>query len=356
MKKGTPLWKALLLEHRLPWRYKNALEKTQLYFSWKVHNIVSGFYHLRKKRKILICSRIKVNGGSTISLSLLANELSKKFNVIIKADRDSAFIKNVNFNIKLTTQLLDSDFYIYHTRILDNLAKEANSLIKAGKKVIFSIHELDIKSKKLLEIFSKAYLVRFVGNYQKNFIRYHKKNGVVIPNTVGKIRKRKKTSNIGFLGRLYVRSKNMQAVVRIFNLSESRELYLWGGTEKIQKKYQRNKNIKIMSWERNQNKVYDSFNILTNMSKYDETFSRTVVEAMSIGMPCILSNIPAHKAFKDCPGIILINPKNYKESVKKVNYLLKNEEQLKPKIVDYFKKHYSKEDIMKKWFKILEVK
>jgi glycosyltransferase involved in cell wall biosynthesis len=52
--------------------------------------------------------------------------------------------------------------------------------------------------------------------------------------------------------------------------------------------------------------IYNTFDVLINLSK-QETFGMVVIEAMSAGLPCLLSSIPAFEQFRGCRGVRFID-------------------------------------------------
>ena len=100
------------------------------------------------------------------------------------------------------------------------------------------------------------------------------KNGI---NTNYRIIKTKKTNNVGIVGRLKEPTKNIGGT-EIALKSNANKLHLWG-SDKIKSD---NSRVIVHSWEKNKIKIYNSFDILINMSYFkEESFGRVIIEALS---------------------------------------------------------------------------
>jgi glycosyltransferase involved in cell wall biosynthesis len=187
--------------------------------------------------------------------------------------------------------------------------------------------------------------VHFVSQAQQNVFKLPERKHFIIPNTSQQISKTVSTSNIGTFGTLNS-NKNVEESVKIATASNACQIHVWG----VEKDIWRNNRIIVHNWEKNRNKIYNSFDVLVFMSK-SETFGLVVIEAMSAGIPCLLSNIPAFQEFNDCPGIIIAEDTEITSASTLLNKLLSDKEQVKHEMQQYFQKQYSKNVIAEKWFK-----
>ena len=154
----------------------------------------------------------------------------------------------------------------------------------------------------------------------------------------------KKTNNVGTVGNLDAPRKGMNRTADIGLLSRASEIHLW----QTSKTNWRSPRIKPHSWQSNKEKIYNSFDVLISMSE-SETFGLTVIEAMSAGIPCLLSPIKAFKQFEDCPGIVISDPDDTRACAFATDYLLARKSRLSSQMKTYFQSHYSENVIANLW-------
>jgi glycosyltransferase involved in cell wall biosynthesis len=190
--------------------------------------------------------------------------------------------------------------------------------------------------------------VQFVSAIQQQEYQLEENRYVVIPNTVVPVNKSCNTQNVGTVGNLNLVNKNVNASVAIALASKANKIHLWS----IEQDSWNTERVVVHDWEFNREKIYNTFDVLVFMSK-EEALSMVVLEAMSAGIPCLLSNIPAFHQFSQTPGVFLVDPEDIEYASTKLNELLLNKVSLKAEILGYWQANYSHETVSNQWFEFI---
>ena len=350
--KGTSLLKALIVDRRLPWRYWVKLRKVDNYFNYML-NIVYTFLLNKKqsiKKKIVFIDNYPVFGGEANAVANIANLLSNTYNVNFVSFPTSIYNPLLNKRVKIIKKIhFDADFYIITSAKIQKEVLEKFKVLKKG--VIITYHARPgLKSDYLDYLFNLVDKVVFVSKIQQQTYKIVDNKSIVIPNIISKINKNKYyTNNVGIVGRIEDPYKGVKKSIQIASESLAKDIHVWGSSDGTKTKKSR---IIIHPWTHNKNKIYDSFDVLLSMSE-TESYGLIVAEALSVGVPCLLSDIPAHREFEKSPGVVIINPEDRERAVKELNKLLKESSELKEKIIKYWENNYSEKSILEKWCDVI---
>lgn len=330
----------------LPWKAQKAIESVT-YFS--MHQIkkklktkkTSTFHNIH-----FICGYQGKSGGTQAIINI-AKLLVNNYNVSISVNKTSIINMWIPKEVTLTKQIDESaELYIC------DLSTDINILLylkKLNKKIIVSIHGLKEKLhqldenhiKKVIELSDK---VHFVSDVQQNSYKLAENKYFIIPNYTNLVNKTHITNNVGTVGNLDEPRKGALKTVELGQKSVAEHIHLWS----TNKKWKQNKVISH-PWCSNKVKIFNSFDVLVFLSE-SETFGLVIIEAMSAGIPCILSPLPVFNQFKECPGIYILDDKDtLKDKVDKVNFALINKQNLKEQLIEYYLNNYSPEVIFFDW-------
>lgn len=300
-------------------------------------------------KEIVFCCGFHGTTGATIAIARIANLLADKYRVSFVAGPFSDYNAMLEKRVKIVPPryLEEKEFSLY---ICDgHMGLPFFSwLAEREKKSLLTIHGVLRKENKLEKVYlaSKSHLV---GEVQFMHHEVDKSRYFVIPNYCEKISKRRYTNNVGIVGRLDDPNKNVSAALTIARLSDASEIHLWGGVDTHSPDSREN----FHAWSRDKNRIYDSFDVLISMSK-EESMGLTVIEAMSCGIPCVLSDIPGFQIYKNCPGVALVPLGDLDMAIQQVNRFLKTQPEIQAGLVEYWEKHYSQGAVAKKWFREIE--
>ncbi|PCI59654.1 MAG: hypothetical protein COB35_10835 [Gammaproteobacteria bacterium] len=306
---------------------------------------------LNAKNITFICGFHGKSGGAQ-AIASIASMLSNKYNICFLSYPSSHFNRLLCDQVSLITKLNFS-----HELFICDLSTDITilSTLKAhNKKIIISIHGLKDSSHRLSithveQALKLADKIHFVSEVQQDSYKLPENKYFIIPNMTIPVTKTKQTNNIGSVGNLNDIRKGAEDTIRLGLVSNAENIHLWS---KESSKHN-SKRIVCHSWENNKTKIYNSFDILVFMS-LSETFGLVVIEAMSAGIPCVLSGLKVFEQFEHCPGVILIDPKNKTLGAKHINYLLENKNTLAEKMKQYYRKHYSPRIILTQWISIID--
>ena len=336
---------------RLPWRVTNTWYKlTKLYlpFYWNLLiNITAPRFH---PKIVFLCGYHGQKGvtGVLQATADIANVLSSKYHIEFVSYAKSEFNRLLKKKVRIITDLnMNADLYICGT----GADMEALKFLKQrGKKIIVTSHssfeKCDMVERQMQRMVI-ADLVHFVSESQRDsYPDFIIGKSFVIPNMVQPIKKTIATSNVGVTGRLNVPSKNGKGSLALALKTRAKIIHLWGG------KQEEFEDSRIIShgWEENKVKIYNTFDVLVNLSHFtQEACSLVVLEALSAGISCALSDYPSFQQFRGCPGVVLLDEEKEVNGFQEVNTLLKTNNRDKEKIKAWWRERYSEQAMARLW-------
>lgn len=336
---------------RLPWRLRHGLDNlNNIYFYFR-NRLYNALLPVRSKPRIIFNCGFHGKTGGVFAIASIANMLAKKFRVQFVSFPTSNYNPLLATSVKVLKKIdFNADLYICDVTSNHEVLL---TLKQHNKPVIVSCHGYLDRShgltpdrvKKSLELANK---VHFVSILQQESFQLEKNHFFIIPNTNTKIQKTIVTNNIGIVGRLDDENKNVTGGLELALKTDAEKVHLWGEENQSID----NQRVITHGWEKDKNKIYNSFDVLISLSKF-ETFGLVVAEALSGGIPCLLSDIPAFRQFKECPGVSIISSVDQK-AVDELNRLLETKNKLKLQIIKFWEKNFSEEVIADKWVHIIE--
>jgi glycosyltransferase involved in cell wall biosynthesis len=344
---------------RIPWRVKR---KAYLFYQYSR----SWLSRLRLERNNVInisflCNYQEHTTGSTVAIACIANRLSKTHNVDAFIKPYSGYTSQFSLSVK---QYFSADLIkgsIIFVDIEQNSATIEN-LLGNDKTVVltchaFPLHLHGVPQHKLIKNLTLTSYIHFVSEHQRSTFIHHypdidiEDKSFVIPNYTRQSVKESVTSNIGIVGYLNRREKNALLGIQLAQQSNVDSIQCWGSEEiyGIDDPLSFSK-LCINGWTDNITKIHNSFDILLSTSQF-ETFGLVVVEALSAGIPCILSDIPVYRElYSDCKGVAFLSGDNNKD-IDTINLLLEHKAILKPDIINFWHERFSNETVESKWYK-----
>lgn len=330
--------------------YKIRVLKLSILFAYRR---IRSHFTKRKNTVIQIVCGFHGRTGGAIAIASIANFLSKYYSVEFVCHRSSNFNQTLSHNVLVVSTASEhADIYIVDLSCsIDTL-----EFIKmGGKPIIATVHGMPDKANGLefehiQSVINLVDKVHFVGDVQVEAFGIPLANYTLIPNFVEQVYKTKRTENVGMVGNMDIPDKQLGLALTSSVASKAKHVHIWSS----QKKREDNTKIVTHGWESNKTKIYNSFDVLVSLSKH-ETFGLTVVEAMSAGIPCVLSDIAAFQQFRDCPGVSLVQPENTVSTTKEINHFLIMKDKLSEDIREYYRKHYSPEVISGEWRKLISI-
>ena len=301
--------------------------------------------------------------GATVAIACIANRLSKQHNVeaVIKpySGYSSQFNLSVRQNLSSSRILNQIDGQIVFVDIEQESAVIEN-LLHDGKIIVLTCHAFPLQlhgvpQPKLIKNLALCSHIHFVSEHQRSeFIRHYpeieiKEKSFVIPNYTRQSAKQSTTSNIGIVGFLSREQKNALHGIKLAQNSNAESIQCWGSEEIYglddPSSYSK---LNINGWTDNLVKMHSSFDVLLSTSQF-ETFGLVVVEALSAGIPCALSDIPVYRElYSNCEGIIFLTGDDQKDT-ESINQLLAQTAQLKQKIINFWQSQFSNSTVELKW-------
>jgi hypothetical protein len=292
--------------------------------------------------------------GAPVAIANIANGLSRTFTVSFEVEPLSFYHTLLESTVKLETEIgNDKDIYFFDLRADLNVVKQKKAL---NKIVILTVHGLrppanNLSDQHIDEMLFLADKVHFVGKVQQHSYQLPADKYFIIPNGVNTVNKTEKTNNIGIVGNLNKPKKNASLSVDVGLKSECEKIHLWS----TNKSYSKDNRIVSHTWENDRNIIFNSFDVLVFFSQ-QETFGLVVAEALSAGIPCVLSDLEAFLPFSECPGVVIVKNNEIHVAHQHINRLLADKEKLRQPIITFYHKHFSLDKNNRLWhLKVLEL-
>ncbi len=348
-----------------------------IYIPWRVQKIAYLVYQSTKSLLSVLLSKQKkgesisfypnyhqATTGATIAIASIANQLVNRYKVDGYVKRQSGFSKQFSVHVRQRFNARRLGGRIIFVDI-EQENKIIEAQLAAGKIVILTCHALPeylhaVPQEKLIRTLDLVTYIHFVSEAQrKEFIQHYpqltiKEKSFYIPNYTRESKKLLFTGNVGVIGYLSRPDKNAIEAIELGQQSKAKLIQCWGSKEihGLGSKHKFSK-LNINGWSHSLPEMHDSFDVLISTSKF-ETFGLIVTEALSAGIPCVISDIPPFRSlYADCKGVAILTG-NREKDVETINEFIHNAPQLKQPISDYWNKNFSSKIIKKMWLEQIE--
>ena len=341
---------------RVPWRVQTAAYRTYQHGCSLLSHIAG-----RKEGGINIsffCNYQQAT-GATVAIACIANQLARQHNVDAHTKPLGSYSRQLSLKVKqhFSVGSLGGEVVFVDIEQENNTVER---LIGDGKQVILTCHAFprilhSVPQAKLARNLALSTYIHFVSTYQRSeFIRQYpeidiESKSFVIPNFTKKSKKANSTNSIGIVGLLNREPKNAIKGIQLAQLSNARWIECWG-SDNIHglddpRLYTK---LRINGWTNNLQKMHSSFDVLLSASR-SETFGLVVAEALSAGIPCVLSDIPVYRElYADCKGVVFLSG-DEQQDIQSINQFLDQAKSLKPHIIEFWNEHFSNETIRSAW-------
>lgn len=306
-----------------------------------------SFFRTKDYDIVFVCGFHGDSGGAH-AIANIANLLASERRVAFVSNPFSNYNRLLSEKVTLVSTIEQhADIYLTDLSLSVDILKKIKSM---NKTVLMSIHGFKDRSHKLDQAHveqatSLADYFHFVSDHQASSFSLDVSKCRVIPNTTKRINKEKYSCAIGTVGNLNNPEKRVKDTIAIGLKSKAEKIHLWF---KDKNEEFVDRRVVFHKSESNKTKIFNSFDVLVFMSEL-ETFGLVVIEAMSAGIPCILSPIPAFQQFADCPGVEIIQDWNSDVAAERVDYYLDNKMEYKDEIIEFFNKNFSEQAVREIW-------
>ena len=175
-------------------------------------------------------------------------------------------------------------------------------------------------------------------------------NSFVIPNFSEDYFDRTKNTNIkeerrlGLVGNFRTPKKNLAANIEAGLKCNVEKIVIWGDVDERHSE----ERLVYMGYGHNKFEIQASYDVFLSLSK-EENLPLAVIQALSAGKPCVLSNIEAHRVFSPCRGVRLVDVDNYEEVVRSINKMVTEIETLEGECYQFWLDNFSQDVIGEKW-------
>lgn len=336
----------------IPWRVRRSLERWASRLAYTANRFANGGIG-RPGTGRRICFACSFHGitGATIAIARLANLLARDHSVSFVTTPASDLNRLLSRRVRMVMRA-DPACEVHVVNGAYDL-DEVSRWRRAGKTVVVTINSLPASGAALAAC-SVASKVHFVSDIQVERLqpRPDPASFFVAPNYCEPYWPHRRSRNVGIVGRVRDPAKQVAASVRAAIASDARAIHVWGGAADDLPGELLDRRLRVHPWSMDKTRIYDSFDVLVSMS-IQESFGLVVIEALSAGIPCVLSNIPAHRKFADCPGVIVLNPTSGTGITRAIEALLDVDDETRTRIHTYWEAHYSARLVLELWNRML---
>jgi glycosyltransferase involved in cell wall biosynthesis len=345
------------IKHHVPWRLRLAGYRAYQ----RVKMRISHIRRTRGSRSTIsfYCNYHKIT-GSSVAIACIANRLAERFSVDAYITPLSGYSKLLSTRVAHTF----TESNLHGEIVFIDIEQEndrVRRLISEGRKTILSCHAFPtvlhgVHQDQLMCNLALTTSIHFVTEHQRStFVRFYpniaiQEKSFVIYNFTRRSRKHSTTGNVGMVGYLDRDTKNAVQGVDLAQRSNARQIQCWGSEEIAGLEHVSSyPKIRINGWTNSVRAIHATFDVLISTSTF-ETFGLVVVEALSAGIPCFLSDIPVYRElYTDFPGVIFQTGHD-RQDIASINRLLREAPRLQPQIMRAWQKKFSNQVVRNAWF------
>ena len=344
------------MKFKIPWK----AQTTAYLILQAVHSLLS---RLKKRRKsgldISFYCNYQQTTGATVAISRIANQLSCEHRVDAYVKPFGGYSRHLDLSVRqyfrpesLNGRLVFVDIE-QENEIVENLLRDRKQVLLTCHAFPMLLHS--VPQPKLAKNLALSTYIHFVSSFQRSeFIRKYpeiriESKSFVIANFTRPSVKDTKTRNVGIVGHLNRKPKNALKGIQLAQQSNANLIQCWGSDTiyELEDLHAYSK-VRLNGWTNSIPKMHRSFDVLLSTSR-SETFGLVVVEALSAGIPCVLSDIPVFRElYSDCAGIVFLTG-NDQQDIGSINQLLDQAQSLKQGIIQFWQDNFSDQAIKSMW-------
>lgn len=141
-----------------------------------------------------------------------------------------------------------------------------------------------------------------------------------------------------------------------FRRSHARRLRFWTGTNLRRKArwWLRDRRVRIHDPVIDLSEMYSRFDCLLHMQPHSMGESNVVRDCLSVGTPCVLSDIEGHRAYAGHPGVTLVDREDPGAIGEAIDRTLETEPETRPRLREAYRPHLpDNREIVGKWGELL---
>lgn len=343
-----------------------------IYIPWRVRLLgyrvyqqlcvaLSQLYPKKPGKKFSFYCNYHQTTGATVAIASIANHLAEKHTVDAVVRPQSGYSRLLHLGVRQTfsATAMAGDIVFVDIEQENSVLEQ---LLQSGKRIVITCHAFPtelhgVPQPKLIKNLELCNFIHFVSAFQQEeFIRQYPALNIaaksfVIPNFTRQSQKKTTTGSIGIVGYLSRPQKNALHAIRLGERSKARTIECWGSDEiaGVQNPGDHPKLV-INGWTDSPQAMHASFDVLISASLF-ETFGLVVSEALSAGIPCVLSDIPVFRSlYGKCKGVAILTGDDEKD-IAVINQLLTDAPTLKAEIINFWQENFSNETVKTLWFR-----
>lgn len=352
-----PLTIPLTMRFQMPWRLRK-LGSDGLALARLARNRLLHAAGRRRDDRPSIEFNIPFYGytGGSYAIVVVANMLSRSFNVSFYTTPTNVLNRYLADQVRMVTApSMDCDIYVMEA---GSDARLMQRIAARGARLVISCHgfpsdgDVSLKNhgysdSEVYEAFQIASNSHFVTEAQLVAFWQHGANPPdprVISNGVDQVVKIGRTRSVGIVGDAALPLKNVARAVAAAEASLAEEVHVWG-------RFSETFGSRRAIWhgfESDKNKLFSSFDVLVSLS-FNETQPLIVLEAMSAGIPCVLSNLSCYAEIRGLAGVWFVDPSDVAGATAAINDALDIPAPVRDGLRAVWERVYSPNVVERKW-------
>jgi glycosyltransferase involved in cell wall biosynthesis len=333
----------------VPYRIRTRIQGTRNRWSFHRntlrHSVLRAGVSTQPPHVVVHCG-FQGQSGGTYAMASIANLLAQRYRVDFISRPPSIYNSLLSSSVRIVSRLESGPgVYVCDVSTPPEAVDDARA---AGKTILVSCHGLPsalhgMEPSRVRAALDRADLVHFVAVAQAEAFDMGPDRCRVIPNATAPILKRRSGNDVGIVGNLREERKNARQALAIALRSGAGTVHLWGADSNAH-----NGRVRSHVWSQSKRRIYESFDVLVSLSRL-ECCPMVVLEALSAGIPCLLSSIPAHEQFRECRGVRIVGLGDDDRAVTLLNELLVAKQQLRTATVAFWADHFSAQSVGAQW-------
>jgi hypothetical protein len=337
----------------VPYRIRTRIQRTRNRWSFHRNTLrhsVRRAGGLAPPPDVVVHCGFQGESGGTYAMASIANLLAQRYTVHFISRPPSIYNSLLSSSVQIVGRL-ESGPGVYLCDVSTPLEAVDQARV-AGKTILVSCHGLPralhgMEPSRVRAALDRADLVHFVATAQAEAFEMGPERCRVISNATAPIVKQRSTNDVGIVGNLREERKNARQGLAIALRSRASRIHLWGAESNTQ-----TGRVRSHVWTQSKRRIYESFDVLVSLSRL-ECCPMVVLEALSAGIPCLLSSIPAHEQFRACRGVRMVDFGEDDRAVTLLDELLAAKQQLRAAIVAFWAERFSAESVGAQWSRLI---
>ncbi len=336
----------------VPWRLQKSADDVRSAFCYYRNTLARPAPRAARPKVQFLIPYYGYTGASAAMLSI-AGLLADDCEVYFRSHPTNVMNQFVPAGVRIVPGIVDGvDICVLESGEDIGLVR---ALVARGVRIIASMHggpptadglkNHGYDDTRIADVTALASSIHYIDDSQRDFVeRYREIHHRKIANCVEGIRKTTRTRCAGIVGDTTLARKNVAGSLAAAERSRADRVHVWG-------KHAGQASTPRVQWHgfsRDKAAIFNSFDVLVHLSRL-EVQPLVVLEALSAGIPCVLSDIPCFQSLLGMEGVWLVDADDVAGAAAAVDAALVVGEGVRDGLVRYWEAHHAPAAVRRQW-------